>query len=165
MPKLLIYGVGAFFSTLVLIFVVAFLIDINRVPASLDPLQENQQAKDPNHSGPKGLKWLQKIAKDKTDDYYYPVTEITIDLDLDQNVDHKYRHRVKQFRLETQALSDYHYFCLKQVLDQSRMKHKIERFNNDVAVILYSEDQKALRSIVKELNKYDIASSVKEIHK
>jgi hypothetical protein len=164
MPKLLIYGVGAFFSTLVLIFVVTFLIDINRVPASLDPLQEIKQPKDINQATSRGKQWLHKFDKERTDDYYYPVTEISIDLDLDQNVDHKYRHRVRHFRLETQALSDYHYFCLRQVLDQSRIKHKIERFNNDVAVILYSQDHKALRSIVKELNKYDIASSVKEIH-
>ena len=163
MPKLLIYGVGAVISTLVLIFVVAFLIDINRVPASLSPLQENQQLEDINTSVSQGTKWLHKLDKSKEDDYYYPVTEISIDLNLDQDVDNKYRNRIRHFRLVTQALSDYHYFCLKQVLDQSRIKHKIERFNNDVAVILYSQDQNALRTIVKELNRYDIASSVKEI--
>ncbi len=163
MPKLLIYGIGAVISTLVLIFVVAFLIDINKVPVSLDPLQEITQPEEKTQTKPLVKKWLHKFEKDKSDDFYYPVTEITIDLNLDQNVDKKFRNRVRHFRLVTQPLSDYHYFCLKQVLDQSRVKHKIERFNNDVAVILYSQDYKALRSIVNELNKYDIASSVKEI--
>ena len=163
MPKLLIYGVGAVISTLMLVFVVAFLIDINRVPTSFTPLPNDQQPRDLNHTKSESAVWLKHLKKDKKDDFYYPVTEISIDLNLDQNVDNKFRNRVRHFRLVTQKLNDYHYFCLRQVLDQSRIKHKIERFNNDVAVILYSHDQKALRAIVKELNKYDIASSVKEI--
>ena len=164
MPKLLIYGLGAVISTLVLIFVVAFLIDINRGTVTLDPLQKPKQLRDYNHSG-QGAPWLSKLDKDKEDDFYYPVTEISIDLKLDQNVDSKYRNRIRNFKLVTQPLNDYHYFCLKQVLDQSRVKHKIERFNNDVAVILYSKSLTALETIVKELNIYDIKSSVKEIRK
>jgi len=164
MPKLLIYGLGAVMSTLVLIFVVAFLIDINRGTVTLDPLQKSKQPRDNNHTG-RGAPWLSKLDRDKKDDFYYPVTEISINLNLDQNVDSKYRNRVRNFKLVTQPLNDYHYFCLKQVLDQSRVKHKIERFNNEVAVILYSESLTALETIVKELNIYDIKSSVKEIRK
>jgi len=159
MPKLLIYGIGAVISILVLIFVVAFLVDINRSKITLDPLQKLEQPRDTNHSTQR-VQWLSKLDKN---DFYYPVTEISIDLDLDQNVDSKFRNRTRYFKLVTQPLNDYHYFCLKQVLDQSRIKHQIERFNNDVAVILYSQSSSALEKIVKELNIYDIKSSVKEI--
>lgn len=164
MPKLLIYGLGAVISALVFIFIVAFLIDINRSTVTLDPLQKPKQLSDSNHTG-QFAPWLSKLGIDKKDDFYYPVTEISIDLDLDQSVDSKYRNRARYFKLVTQPLNDYHYFCLKQVLDQSRVKHKIERFNNDVAVILYSQSLTALKTIVKELNIYDIKSSVKEIRK
>lgn len=162
MPKLLIYGLGAVISALVFIFVLAFLIDINRASVTLDPLQKLEQPRDKNHSA-QSASWFNKLGKDKKDDFYYPVTEISIKLHLDQNVDSNYRNRVRNFKLITQPLNDYHYFCLKQVLDQSRVKHKLERYNNDVAVILYSEDVKVLETIVKELNIYDIKSSVKEI--
>lgn len=162
MPKLLIYGLGAIISTLVFIFVLAFLIDINRVSVTLDPLQKLEQPRDKNRSV-EATSWFNKLGKDKKDDFYYPVTEISIELDLDQNVDFNYRNRVRNFKLTTQPLNDYHYFCLKQVLEQSRVKHKLERYNNDVAVILYSQDAKVLDTIVKELNIYDIKSSVKEI--
>ena len=162
MPKLLIYGLGAIISTLVFIFVLAFLIDINRASVTLDPLQKLEQPRDKNHSA-QSASWFNKLGKDKKEDFYYPVTEISIELNLDQNVDANYRNRVRNFKLITQPLNDYHYFCLKQVLDQSRVKHKLERYNNDVAVILYSQDAKVLETIVKELNIYDIKSSVKEI--
>ena len=162
MPKLLIYGLGAVISTLVFIFVLAFLIDINRASVTLDPLQKLEQPRDKNHSA-QSASWFNKLGKDKKEDFYYPVTEISIELNLDQNVDSNYRNRVRNFKLITQPLNDYHYFCLKQVLDQSRVKHKLERYNNDVAVILYSQDAKVLETIVKELNIYDIKSSVKEI--
>ena len=164
MPKLLIYGLGAIISLLVLIFVVAFLIDINRVSIALDPLQKREQPKDANQTA-QGAPWLSKLKPDKKDDFYYPVTEISIDLDLDQHVNTKFRNRQRHFKLVTQPLNDYHYFCLKQVLDQSRIKHKLERYNNDIAVILYSQSLEALETIVKELNIYDIKSSVKEIRK
>lgn len=164
MPKLLIYGIGSFISILVMTFVIGFLLDINRVPVSQHPLQEDEQLQEVNQSVKKA-KWLGRLDKDKQEDYYFPVTEISINLDLEQDVDSKYRNRSRYFKLITQSLNNYHYFCLKQVLDQSRIKHKIERYNNDIAVILYSQNGKVLNSIVKELNKYDIQSSVKEIRK
>lgn len=164
MPKLLIYALGTFISILVLLFVAAFLIDINKVSRAMDPLQPEQQQEEINHTSQKAG-WLNSLDKDKEDDFYYPVTEITIDLDLDQNVDNKFRNRVRNFKLVTQTLNEHHYFCLKQVLEQSRVKHKLERFDNEIAVILYSNSPKALETIVKELNIYDIKSNVQEIRK
>jgi hypothetical protein len=164
MPKLLIYAVGTFISILVLLFLVAFLVDINKVSRAMDPLQPVEQQEEVNDTTKKVV-WLNLLDKDKKDDFYYPVTEITIDLDLDQNVDNKFRNRVRNFKLVTQTLNEHHYFCLKQVLEQSRVKHKLERFDNEIAVILYSNSPKALETIVKELNIYDIKSNVQEIRK
>lgn len=164
MPKLLIYALGILISILVLLFVVAFLIDVNKVPRAMDPLQPLQQQSDANQTADKTV-WFDKLDKDKREDFYYPVTEISIKLSLDENVDKKFRSHRKQFKLVTQSLDEHHYFCLKQVLEQSRVKHKLERFDNEIAVILYSNSEPALETIVKELDIYNIKSNVQEIRK
>ncbi len=164
MYKLLLYGIASAVLALVVIFITIFFIDINQVKLETSPLQMQKQPKDFNHTSLKGA-WLSKTDQDRDDAFYYPVTEIRIDLNLLNSVDEKYKQRIRNFRLQTQKLSDYHYFCLKQVLDQSQVHHKIERYENEIGVILYSNSQKTLRFIVDELRKYGITSQVREINK
>lgn len=162
MKKLLLFGIPTVVLLLVVVYIITFLIDINRVKPFPSPLQTQEQEKNVTKIAPKD--WRQSMQKsNEADDFYYPVTEIRIDLHLYQDVDEKFRTRVRHFKLKTQKLNSYHYFCLKQVLDQSHTHHKLEAYQNEIGVILYSNDSKELQVIVDDLAKYGIKSSIEEI--
>ena len=145
-----------------LLFIVTFVISINDAKVHVKPLQ-NEQVKSHEQNSSSQRNWLTSLSKDQEQAFYYPATEISIHLDLLENVDEKFKNRVRHFRLATQKLNDYHYFCLQQVLEQSHVNHKVERFENEIGVILYSNNQKTLKFIVEELKKYGIKSTIEEI--
>lgn len=162
MSKWLVYSIASLLSVLALLFVVTFVISINDAKVHAKPLPAEQATvTDKNGSAQKS--WLTSLSKDQDQDSYYPVTEISIDLNLLESVDQKFKHRVRYFKLQTQKLNDYHFFCLQQVLEQSHINHKIERFQDEIGVILYSNNQTTLNKIVKELKKYGINSAMHEI--
>ena len=163
--KLLLYGFATALSLLVVFFIIAFVIDINRVEIPNNLLQEDMPQEAVQKPVTDKSNWTVALKRDKADDFYYPVTEVSISLNLLDHVDQAYKNRLRHFKLHTQKLNNYHYFCLKQVLDQSSIKHKIERFDDEIGVILYSQSQKTLSYVVDELKKYGIASSVKEIQR
>ena len=163
MYKLLLYGFAVVITVLVLLFITLFMIDINTT--KLDetiPLQEQEQPLDANVSA-KSSAWINKTDIKRDDSYYYPVTEINIHIDLTASVDSKYNSRLRKYKLVTQKLDDYHYFCLKQVLDQSQVQKSIERYENEIGVILYASGKQKLDYIVNELKKYEITSKVSEL--
>lgn len=164
MKKLLLFGIPTVLLLLVMLYIFVFLININKVKVLPKDLQTNNQEKNQIKPTPKDWR-LGLDKKGSEDSFYYPVTEITIDLNLFQDVDDKYRHRVRQFKLVTQKLNSYHYFCLKQVLDQLHTHHKLEAYQNEIGVILYSNNSKNLQEVVDNLSTYQIKSSIHEIFK
>ncbi|KIM10328.1 MAG: hypothetical protein KU37_11055 [Sulfuricurvum sp. PC08-66] len=162
MNKWLVYGVAGGFSLLVMLFVVYFLIDINRVKPA--PFAKQKDPIETNKTSDTTRDW--RLALDERtmkENYFYPLTEISIEMPMLHDVHQKFQKRIRHFKLTTQALSQYHYFCLKQVLTQSAVKHKIERYYNEVGVLLYSNDAESLQTIVKDLALYGIESTLKEL--
>lgn len=160
--KVLLYGFATALSAMALYFPVTYFIDVSRVEIPYDLLQEEKPKYD---ASPKldRLSWTAALKRDREEDFYYPVTEVSVHLNLIDSVSQAYTNRLRHFRLQTQKLNHYHYFCLRQVLDQSNVRHKIERYDDEVGVILYSNHLEALSTIVEELKKYGIQSSVHEI--
>lgn len=162
MKKLLLFGVPTVVLLLVVVYIVSFLININKVKAFPNDLQVTNQEKNHTKSVPRD--WRRSFEdKASKKDFNYPVTEISIDLNLYQDVNDKYRHRVRQFQLKTQKLNTYQFFCLKQVLDQLHINHKLEAYQDEIGVILYSDNSSRLQQVVSNLEKYSIKSSIEEI--
>ena len=158
MYKAILYSLTTIIFIVVMVLVSMFLIDINKVEEFSTPL-EMQNSIESNKTTEKS--WVDRITG-KMNDYYYPVTEININLNLDYSVDSKYRSRARHYKLMTEKLNPYHFFCLKQVLDQSRVKHRLERYDNEIGVVLYSNDPTVLTYVVNELKKYGIQSHIEE---
>lgn len=162
MKKLILYGFPTVLLLLVLLYIATFLVQINRVKELPKPLQkERVEVNDTLHAT---KDWRKALEKSKnSDDFYYPVQEIVIALDMQTPVEAKHKNRIRHFKLITEPLDDYQYFCLTQVLEQLKVMHKIQRYHNDVGVVLYAKELDALKSITDELKAYNIKSSIKQI--
>ena len=101
MYKAILYSLTTIIFIVVMVLVGMFLIDINKVEEFSTPL-EMQNSIESNRTAKKS--WVDLITG-KMNDYYYPVTEINIDLNLDFSVDSKYRSRARHYKLMTEKLN------------------------------------------------------------
>jgi hypothetical protein len=142
-----IIGIG------VAIFVVTFLININSKQRieELKPLSRK--------STPTKLKdekvWLEHFSNTQRLGYFYPVNEVYIQTSLDKKILSK-----TVYRLSASLIDPYQLFCLKEELNQHKLKYYLKRDKDGVLLDIYSKNKAKLNSLVKVLKNYKIQANV-----
>ena len=137
----------------VAIFIILFLIYIN-------PSYEQNYGQPLTHKSeviqkPPKYVWLNHFSKTQKLGYFYPVNEVFIKLDLDEEI-------VSQtiYKLSASLLDPYQLFCLKEELKKHSLKYYLKRDKNSVELLIYSKDVDRLNSLVNVLKNYQVSANV-----
>jgi len=141
----------------VAIFIVMFLININssKKIKNLEPfqIQSTVAPKD------KTKVWLNHFSDTQRLGYFYPVNEVYIKTSLNEKIISK-----NTYRLSASLIDPYQLFCLKEELNQHKLKYFLKRDKLGVELDIYSTDRKKLNSLVRVLKNYQIVAEVR-LHK
>ena len=141
----------------VAIFIVFFLISINPSPKQdfVEPLEL--------YNGLVQKKtekvWLNHFSKTQRLGYYYPVNETYIKVDLEEKIVSN-----AVYKLSASLLDPYQLFCLKEELNQHKLKYYLSRDKDSVELLIYSQDVEKLNSLVRVLKNYQISANI-ELYK
>ena len=144
----------------VVVFLIFFLVQVNQTDAGIyDEKADIPQAQQ-LPSIPSRDKWIERFSEHENEGYFYPVTEIFVEVDLKE-----LPKKTTTYQLKAGDLDPYQIFCLKEVLQQYQLKYMFEQNRSDVKLIIYSKDLDQLKSIVKSLKNYAINASIVKIVK
>lgn len=137
----------------VIIFIIFFLISINSTQTHIEStplvLKEDVAPKKPEKV------WLNHFSQTQRLGYFYPVNEVYIKIDLDENIT-----KVITYKLSAPLLDPYQLFCLKEELKQHKLKYFLEKDNSGVELLIFSKNIDKLNSLVKVLKNYQISATV-----
>ena len=142
----------------VAVFLIFFLVQVNQMDAGVydekaDIPQAQQLPEIPSRE-----KWIERFSQRENQGYYYPVTEIFVEVDLKEPP-----KKTTTYQLKAGDLDPYQIFCLKEVLKQYQVKYMFEQNKNDVRLMIYSKNLNQLKTIVKSLKNYAINASIVKI--
>lgn len=137
----------------VAVFIVFFLISIN-------PSQKLEEAEPLVHESELVEKkseqiWLNHFSKTQRLGYFYPVNEVYIRVDLDENITN-----TTIYKLSASLLDPYQLFCLKEELKQHKLRYYLKRDKKSVELLIFSKNINKLNSLVKVLKNYQISASI-----
>lgn len=137
----------------VAIFLIFFLISINsnEETVSLAPLKHKSQIVEKKDE----KVWLSSFSKTQRLGYFYPVNEVLIKVDLDEKIKIK-----TTYKLLASLLDPYQLFCLKEELNQHKLKYYLKRDKKGVELLIYSKDKQKLDSLVRVLQNYQIKAKI-----
>ncbi len=137
----------------VAIFITSFLISINSDTVVVDdePLSYQETTKREN----KQKNWLDHFSKSKKLGYSYPVNEIYLKVDLNEKIT-----KVITYKLSANIQDPYQLFCLKEELDNYKMKYFLKKDKYGVDLLIYSRNVNKLNDLVKVLKNYKINARV-----
>lgn len=137
----------------VAVFIVTFLVSINSDdgPVSISPLEHRDEvvAKKPKEV------WLNHFSKTERLGFFYPVNEVLIQVDLNEEVPSQ-----TVYKLSASLLDPYQLFCLKEELKQHQLKYYLKRDKSGVELLIYSKNREKLNSLVEVLKNYQILAKV-----
>ena len=141
-------------------FLILFLVQVNQNDASIYADKADiPQAKD-LPDVPSKEKWIERFSAQENEGYFYPVTEIFVEVDLKDPP-----KKTTIYQLKAGDLDPYQIFCLKEVLKQDKVKYLFEQKKEDMKLIIYSKNLKQLENIVKKLKNYAINARIVKIVK
>jgi len=138
----------------VAVFIIFFLFSIN-------PSQELNEVEPLAHQSgivqkkPEKI-WLNHFSKTERLGYFYPVNEIYIKVDLDEKITNTIK-----YKLSASLLDPYQLFCLKEELNQHKLKYYLKRDKNGVELLIFSKNIDKLNSLVRVLKNYQISATIK----
>ena len=144
----------------VAIFLVIFLVQVNQTDASIyaDKADIPKAQEIPEIVSKE--KWIERFSEQENEGYFYPVTEIFIEVDLKEPP-----VKTITYQLKAGNLDPYQLYCLKEVLHQYKTKYMFEQQREDMKLIIYSQNVKQLKNIVKTLKNYAINAQIIKIVK
>lgn len=137
----------------VAVFIIFFLISINSdeglkdVKPIIRKSKESTEVKEQN--------WLDRFSKTQREGYFYPVNEIYIKVDLEDEITTK-----TIYKLSASSLDPYQLFCLKEELKQHKLRYYFTKDKSGLELLIYSNDINRLNSLVKVLKKYQISAQI-----
>lgn len=142
----------------VAIFIIFFLISINsnETPIAITPLEYNSEV-----VAQKQKKiWLDNFSKTQRLGYFYPVNEVLIEVDLNEKIviDNTI------YKLSASVLDPYQLFCLKEELNQHKLKYYLKKDDKGVELLIYSKNINRLKNLVEVLKNYQISTKI-ELYK
>ena len=138
----------------VAIFIIFFLISINSGEEFYEskPLELTSEVLEEE---PKKA-WLNHFSKTQRLGYFYPVNEVYIKVDLNEQI-----INTITYELSASLLDPYQLFCLKEELKQHKLRYYLKKVESRVELLIYSKDRKQLDSLVKVLKNYQITATIK----
>ncbi len=137
----------------VAIFIIFFLMSINSNDGLKDVKPIVRKTKDSTNQKEKN--WLDRFSKTQREGYFYPVNEIYIKVDLEDEITTK-----TIYKLSASSLDPYHLFCLKEELKQHNLRYYFTKDKSGLELLIYSTDKPKLDSLVGVLKKYQISASI-----
>ena len=142
------------------LFLIIFLVQVNQNDASIYADKADiPQAKDLPTIISKD-KWIERFSEHEDEGYFYPVTEIYVEVDLKDPP-----KKTTSYILQAKDLDPYQLFCLKEVLKQYKVQYLFEQKKEEMKLIIYSKSLKQLEKIVETLKDYAINAKIKKIVK
>jgi len=144
----------------VVIFLIFFLVQVNQTDASIyaekaDIPQAQELAQIPSRK-----KWIERFSEHENQGYFYPVSEIFVEVDLKDPPE-----TTTTYQLKTNELDPYQLFCLKEVLKKYKLKYMFEQKKDNIKLIIYSKNLSQLENMVKTLENYAINARIIKITK
>jgi len=136
-------------------FLVLFLVQVNQNDASIYADKADVPQAQNLPSIPSKDKWIERFSEQKDAGYFYPVTEIFVEVDLKDPP-----KKTKMYQLKAGDLDPYQLFCLKEVLKQHKVKYMFEQKKEEMKLVIYSKNLNQLENIVKTLKNYAINASI-----
>jgi hypothetical protein len=137
----------------VAIFIVVFLIKINPSEKVKPEKIKAEEVKSSDEESPSA--WLSHFSKSEKSGYYYPVNEIYINLDLNDQTT-----STNAYQLSEPISDSYKLFCLQEVLKEYNIRYFLNKNNEDSKLILYVDNKSKLESVEKSLKTYDINAKI-----
>lgn len=139
----------------VAIFLIFFLVQVNQTDAVIydekADIPQAQQLPDI----PSREKWIERFSERENQGYFYPVTEIFVEVDLKEPP-----KKTTIYQLRAGDLDPYQIFCLKEVLKQYQVKYMFEQNKDETKLVIHSKNLDQLKSIVKSLKNYAINANI-----
>ena len=138
----------------VAIFIITFLFSINSEDRYIDATKLSL----PNKVETKKVtrNWLNHFADTKKLGYSYPVNEVYIKVDLNEKI-----IKTITYKLSASLLDPYQLFCLKEELNNHKLKYDLEKKSDKVDLVIYSKNKRKLDSLVNVLKNYQIVAAIK----
>lgn len=144
----------------VAIFLFLFLVQVNQTDASIYVQKTDIPKAQELSYIPSREKWIERFSEHENEGFFYPVTEIFVQLDLKEPPE-----KTSIYQLQAGDLDPYQLFCLKEVLAQYKISYKFEQNKNDMKLVIYSKNLSQLQNIVKTLKNYAINARIIKIIK
>jgi len=144
----------------VAIFLLIFLVQVNQTDASIYADKADIPKAQEISSIVSKEKWIERFSQQEEAGYFYPVTEIFVEVDLKEPP-----RKTTIYQLKAGDLDPYQLYCLKEVLHQYKTKYMFEQQRDDMKLIIYSQNVKQLENIVKTLKNYAINAQIIKIVK
>ncbi|MCF6340608.1 MAG: hypothetical protein L3J10_07660 [Sulfurimonas sp.] len=142
----------------VAIFIIFFLISINsnETPITVAPIEYKSEVVTPKQN----FFWLDNFSKTENLGYFYPVNEVLVKIDLNEKIiiDNTI------YKLSASALDPYQLFCLKEELNQHKLKYYLKKDKEGVELLIFSKDINKLKTLVEVLKNYQISTKL-ELYK
>lgn len=160
MQKVLVKWLAPAIFIGVVFFLIFFLVQVNQTDTSIyaekaDIPQAQELAPIPSRK-----KWIERFSEHEEQGYFYPVTEIFVEVDLKEPP-----KKSISYQLKAGELDPYQVFCLKEVLKQYKLKYRIEERQGNTKLVVYSKNLAQLKSMVKTLENYAINARIVKIIK
>lgn len=144
----------------VAIFLILFLVQVNQTDASIYAEKADIPKAEELPYIPSREKWIERFSEHENKGYFYPVTEIFVELDLKEPPE-----KTTIYQLNAGDLDPYQLFCLKEVLKQYKLTYMFEQNKDDMKLVIYSKNLSQLQNIVKTLKNYAINARIIKIIK
>ena len=141
-------------------FLILFLVQVNQTDASIYADQADIPQAQQLPAIPSREKWIERFSEHAEEGYFYPVTEIFVEVDLKEPP-----KTTTIYQLRAGELDPYQLFCLKEVLKQYKTKYMFEQKKENMKLIIYSENLLQLENIMKTLKNYAINASIIKINR
>ena len=138
----------------VAVFIIFFLISINSNEAFVESEVLSLETK-PRLNKPEKI-WLDKFGESQRKGYFYPVNEVYVKVDLKEKIT-----KTITYRLSAKLLDPYQLFCLKEELNNHKLKYYLNKDKLDIDLFIYSQNVDKLRNLVSVLKNYKISATIK----
>lgn len=139
----------------VALFLVVFIIQINPSAPLLESMEGETESNvsDPL-DGAKGS-WMERFSMGEEKGYVYPINEVSLELDMSGEA-----APAARYRLTVPLKNSYELFCLKQELKNSGFPYFFQKEGNAMTLLVESDDQNRLASLVTKLKTYQITATL-----
>ncbi|MCE3047719.1 hypothetical protein [Helicobacter kayseriensis] len=96
--------------------------------------------------------WVGLMSDHKSNAYIYPTNEMVLKYDFDRGVE--------PLRIFIKDLSEYRFFCINQILIESKIEYAYYKTNEVIQLVVFLNDKKMQDKILEDFDYYQIQYSL-----